>query len=143
MWKFMISKLSYCILRAEKLLRWKGTGYATRNLKFFLSVRRRLTGGTQVWLQSFLSLALDRGEWLTSRSGRFIPWKRTPLHIEYEAGWAPEQVWISWRREKPVAPTEIGKLNHRARSLIAILTTILQLLNMQLECRRKDMPTEV
>jgi len=26
--------------------------------------------------------------------------KRTPVPIEYEAGWNPEPIWLFWRREK-------------------------------------------
>jgi len=29
-----------------------------------------------------------------------FPLERTPVSIEYEAGWAPEPVWTFWRREK-------------------------------------------
>jgi hypothetical protein len=29
--------------------------------------------GVEVWMHAFLTLALDGGEWLASRSGRFTP----------------------------------------------------------------------
>ena len=49
-----------------------------------------------------LILELDSiwGEWSDSRFGRLIFGERTPLCIEYEAGWAPELVWALRRREK-------------------------------------------
>jgi hypothetical protein len=36
--------------------------------------------GVQVQLHSFLTLALDGGEWSTSRLGRFTPRKETGTH---------------------------------------------------------------
>jgi hypothetical protein len=38
---------------------------------------------------SFLTSALDGGEWSASHSGRALP----PVPIVQEAGWAPEPVW--------------------------------------------------
>jgi len=41
----------------------------------------------------FLTLAIDGGEWLTSRPGLFTPGERDPpVPIEEEAVWAPEAV---------------------------------------------------
>jgi hypothetical protein len=51
--------------------------------------------GEEVELHAFLIWALDRGEWLASRSGCF-----TLVPIWWEAGWAPEPVWTRWREEK-------------------------------------------
>jgi hypothetical protein len=50
---------------------------------------------------SFLILALDGGEWSASRTGRALPPGKGPLvHIEQEAGWAPEPVWTQRLEEK-------------------------------------------
>jgi hypothetical protein len=43
---------------------------------------------------TFLTSALDRGEWSASRPGRALaPGKGPPVPIAQEAGWAPEPVW--------------------------------------------------
>jgi hypothetical protein len=43
---------------------------------------------------SFLTSALDGGEWSASRLGRALPpGKEHPVPIGSEAGWAPEPVW--------------------------------------------------
>jgi len=34
--------------------------------------------GVEVQIHTFLTLALDRGEWSASRPAAFIPWQRTP-----------------------------------------------------------------
>jgi hypothetical protein len=44
---------------------------------------------------SFMTLALDGGEWSASRPGRALP----PVPIAQETGWAPEPVWTQ-RLEK-------------------------------------------
>jgi hypothetical protein len=43
---------------------------------------------------SFLTSALDGGEWSESRPGRALPPRKgTPVPIIQEAGWASEPVW--------------------------------------------------
>jgi hypothetical protein len=43
---------------------------------------------------SFLTSALEGGEWSASRPGRALPpGKESPVPIVQEAGWAPEPVW--------------------------------------------------
>jgi hypothetical protein len=37
-----------------------------------------------------LTLALDGGEWLTSRPSRFTPKEVVPVPTEQETGWGPE-----------------------------------------------------
>jgi hypothetical protein len=53
---------------------------------------------------SFLTSALDRGEWSESRPGRALPLgKGPPVPIVQEAGWAPEPVWTQRLEEKSSA----------------------------------------
>jgi hypothetical protein len=50
---------------------------------------------------SFLTSALDGGEWSASHPDRaFAPGKGPPVPIVQEAGWAPEPVWIQRLEEK-------------------------------------------
>jgi hypothetical protein len=45
---------------------------------------------------SFLTSALEGGEWSASRPGRALPpGKEPPVPIVQEAGWAPEPVWTT------------------------------------------------
>jgi hypothetical protein len=53
---------------------------------------------------SFLTSALEGGEWSASRPGRALPpRKEPPVPIVQEAGWAPEQVWTQRLEEKSSA----------------------------------------
>jgi hypothetical protein len=47
---------------------------------------------------SFLTLALDGGEWSVSRPSRLIPRKESPVFTEYEAGWDLGTVVTPWRK---------------------------------------------
>ena len=58
----------------------------------------------QVYLHSFLTWALDGGQWLTSRPDRFT-WEITSLPTEQKAGWDPKPVWAFWRRETYLVPS--------------------------------------
>jgi hypothetical protein len=49
---------------------------------------------------SFLTSALDEGEWSASRLGHFTPGESAPVLIAEEAGWAPESVCMLWSTEK-------------------------------------------
>jgi hypothetical protein len=54
---------------------------------------------------SFLTSALDRGEWLASRPGRALPPGKGPsVPIVQEAGWTSEPVWTQRLEEKSFAP---------------------------------------
>jgi hypothetical protein len=54
---------------------------------------------------SFMTSALDGGEWSASRPGRVLPpGKGPPVPIVQEAGWAPETVWTQRIEEKSFAP---------------------------------------
>jgi hypothetical protein len=53
---------------------------------------------------SFLTSALEGGEWSASRPGRALfPEKEPPVPIVQEAGWAPEPVWTQRLEEKSSA----------------------------------------
>jgi hypothetical protein len=50
---------------------------------------------------SYLTSALDGGEWSESRPGRaLLPGKGPPVPIVQETGWAPEPVWTQRLEEK-------------------------------------------
>jgi hypothetical protein len=52
---------------------------------------------------SFMTSALDGGEWSRSRPGRALPpGKGPPVPIVQEAGWAPEPVWTQRLEENPL-----------------------------------------
>jgi hypothetical protein len=54
---------------------------------------------------SFLTSALEGGEWSASRPGRTLPpGKGSPVPTVQEAGWAPEPVWTQRLEEKSSAP---------------------------------------
>jgi hypothetical protein len=54
---------------------------------------------------SFLTSALDGGEWSALRPGRALPRGKGPLvPIGQEAGWAPEPIWTQRIEEKSFAP---------------------------------------
>jgi hypothetical protein len=53
---------------------------------------------------SFLTSALEGGEWSASRPGRALPpEKEPPVPVVQEAGWAPEPVWAQRGEEKSSA----------------------------------------
>jgi hypothetical protein len=53
---------------------------------------------------SYLTSALDGGEWSASRPGRALPpGKEHLVPIGQEAGWAPEPVWTQKLEEKSSA----------------------------------------
>jgi hypothetical protein len=53
---------------------------------------------------SFLTSALDGGEWSGSNPGRALPpGKGAPVLTVQEAGWAPEPVWTQRLEEKSSA----------------------------------------
>jgi hypothetical protein len=62
-------------------------------------------GGEEVYSSySFLTSALDGGEWSASCPGRALPpGKGLPVPIGQEAGWAPEPVWTQRLEEKSSA----------------------------------------
>jgi hypothetical protein len=68
---------------------------------FHHTPRGRFGGGGRYSSYSFLTSALDWGEWSASRPGRYLPpGKGPPVPIVQEAGWAPEPVWAQRLEEK-------------------------------------------
>jgi hypothetical protein len=66
---------------------------------------------------SFLTSALEGGEWSASRPGRSLPpGKEPPVPIVQEAGWAPEPVWRQRSEEKYSA--SVGDLTPAAESVV-------------------------
>lgn len=61
---------------------------------------RRMVG-QEVWLHTFLTSALNKAEWQTSRPGRFRR-KRPPVTNELEVGWVPEPAWTLCQRKSLV-----------------------------------------
>jgi hypothetical protein len=58
-------------------------------------------GDTRCSSYSFLTSALEGGEWSASRPGRALPpGKEPPERIVYEAGWTAEPVWTQRLEEK-------------------------------------------
>jgi len=59
--------------------------------------------GEEVQLHSFLTSALDGGEWLTSSAQLFYPRERTPVSNEQETEWALQSDWAfcSYRDSNP------------------------------------------
>jgi hypothetical protein len=66
---------------------------------------------------SFLTSALEGGEWSASRPGRALPPdKEPPVPTVQEAGWAPEPVWTHRLEEKSSA--SVGDRTPAARSVV-------------------------
>jgi hypothetical protein len=66
----------------------------SKKLKLSHYTPRRRLGERRYSSYSFLTSALDGGEWSASRPGRDLPpGKGPPVPIVQEAGWASEPVW--------------------------------------------------
>jgi hypothetical protein len=66
---------------------------------------------------SFLTSALEGGEWSASRPSRALPPGKEPLvPIVYEAVWAPEPVWMQKLEEKSSAP--VGDWTPAVQSIV-------------------------
>jgi hypothetical protein len=55
----------------------------------------------------YFTLALDVGELSTSHTGCFIPEERVPGTHWIGGWWAPEPVWMLWRREESLSSAGI------------------------------------
>lgn len=60
----------------------------------------KVCGGQEVWLHSFLTLALDAVEWSVSRLDCFTARKRTAVQTELEAAWTPGTVGACFGDDK-------------------------------------------
>jgi hypothetical protein len=76
-----------------------------------------LVGERRYSSYSFLTSALEGGEWSASRLGRALPpEKEPPVPIVQEAGWAPEPVWTQGVQEKSSA--SVGDRTPVAQSIV-------------------------
>jgi hypothetical protein len=64
-----------------------------------------------VWLHTFLTSALDGGDWSASRPGRYMPVEALPVRVVYEGGWASGPVWTRGRRERKSLPCSYAEWN--------------------------------
>jgi hypothetical protein len=72
-----------------------------KKLKLTHYTLRRHCGEKTYSSYSFLTSALDSGEWSTSHPGRALaPGKGSPVPTVQEAGWAPEPVWTQRLKKK-------------------------------------------
>jgi hypothetical protein len=79
------------------------------------------SGGGRYSSYSFLTSALDGGEWSSSRPGRALPTQKAPpVPIVQEAGWAPDPVWTQRLEETLFAPAE--DWTPVVQSVVTILT---------------------
>jgi hypothetical protein len=87
------------VLNADTHLPFQFQLKAKLKVKLFLLTPWKNAGRTEVWLRSFLTSTLERGEWTTSRPGCFIPGKDRGTH--WTAGWVdPRGVLCGlWRRD--------------------------------------------
>jgi hypothetical protein len=56
-------------------------------------------GGVDLYSHIFLTSALVGGECQLHALAALPSWKEPPVPFGKEAGWAPEPVWTTWRRE--------------------------------------------
>jgi hypothetical protein len=54
----------------------------------------------------------------------FKPREKTPLPIEVEAVWPPEQVWLVWSREKSLVSVRIQIPHRPSRSVVTMPNTL-------------------
>jgi len=57
--------------------------------------------GVEVEIPSFLTSALEGGEWSSSRSGRLTYDQQLIAPAAYDVVWAPGSVWTPWKRQRP------------------------------------------
>jgi hypothetical protein len=56
-------------------------------------------GLVDVYTHACLTSAVFESEWSASRPGHFTPGERSPVPIWYEAGWATEPLWMTWKSD--------------------------------------------
>jgi hypothetical protein len=80
-----------------KTVKVKGKAVPLRPIQAHLGDRRYSSN-------TFLTCALEGGEWSASRPGRALaPGEEPPVPTVQEAGWAPEPVWTQRLEEKSSA----------------------------------------
>jgi len=50
-----------------------------------------------------------------------LPSRDPPVHVEWEAVWASESVWVFWRKEKSLEPNGLRTPDHPVHRLVNIL----------------------
>jgi len=85
--------------------------------------------GTDVQLDSFLTSALDAGEWSTSRPILFTPGKEPLYPFNTRVGESQRRSGCCGWTDKSLTPTRIWTPERPAHSLVAIETTLLRLLH--------------
>jgi hypothetical protein len=100
----------------------------------------------EVYLHSFLTSAVDRGEWSPSLPGRLTPGERRSEPTEIVAGWALQVVWAFWRREKICFPYRKSKPGRRNSSsykynfrvwagFVSVRALVIMVMNIQFPSR--------
>jgi hypothetical protein len=79
---------------SENIWRYHPTTLVEVKVKVKVALEQATKAHRGVDISYTLSLtsAIDEGGWSAPRPGRFTPGK-VPVHIVYEAGWAPGSVW--------------------------------------------------
>jgi hypothetical protein len=88
----------------------------------------KVYGGMKVQIHSFLSMALDGGEWVVSGPGCFTPGKGA-LRTHWIGGWEdPKTYWMIWRTENLLLLPRIKPryLTYQAHSLVNTPTELSQ-----------------
>jgi len=80
-------------LKFDGILNVKGNRFPVHAMKTY--------NGVEVDIPSFLTSALEGGEWSASRSGRLTYEQQLTTPAAYEVVWAPGSVWTSWKRQRP------------------------------------------
>jgi hypothetical protein len=79
------------------------------------NIPMEVQGGRRYSSYSFMTSALDRGEWSTScLSCTLLPGKGPLVPTGQEAGWASEPVWTQRLEENPICLCQRSNLNHPA-----------------------------
>jgi hypothetical protein len=95
--------------------------YHAHKLKLSHYTPWRCMGERRYSSYSYLTSALDGGEWSASRPGRALPpGKEPPVPIGQEAGWAPEPVWTQRLEEKSSA--SVGDRTPVVQSIVSHYT---------------------
>jgi hypothetical protein len=105
---FLTRILYFCTIYSPNVFKCKLV--PLRSLEAYLGERRYSS-------YSFLTSALEGGEWSASRPGRDLPpGKEPPVPTVQEAGWAPELVWTQRLEEKSSA--SVGERTPAVQSVV-------------------------